>query len=82
MTHPLTEPDTDPAHLLADWISRGELARQLNLTSDTLGRWEARREGPPCTRLGRKVFYRRASVQDWLRAQEQARPTRKHRGRE
>ncbi|SEP20844.1 Helix-turn-helix domain-containing protein [Salinihabitans flavidus] len=81
MTHPHTEPDTDPAPLLAEWISRDDLARELNLTPDTLGRWEARRQGPPCTRLGRKVFYRRASVQDWLRAQEQARTTRKHRGR-
>lgn len=83
MTHTRNDPapDTDTAHLLAEWISRDALAQALNLTPDTLGRWEARREGPPCTRLGRKVLYRRASVQDWLRAQEQTRPNRKRRGR-
>ena len=81
MTHIQTDPEADPSHLLAEWISRDALARELNLTPDTLGRWEARREGPPCTRLGRKVLYRRASVQDWLRAQEQSHPTRKQRGR-
>lgn len=81
MTHTFTDPVPDPSHLLADWISRDDLARELNLTPDTLGRWEARREGPPCTRLGRRVLYRRASVQDWLRALEQSHPTRKQRGR-
>lgn len=81
MTHIHTDPVPDPSHLLAEWISRDDLARELNLTPDTLSRWEARREGPPCTRLGRKVLYRRASVQDWLRAQEQSHATRKQRGR-
>lgn len=81
MTDTYTDPAPDTAHLLAEWISRDALARELNLTPDTLGRWEAQREGPPCTRLGRKVLYRRVSVQEWLRAQEQSRPTRKHRGR-
>jgi hypothetical protein len=81
MTQTDTQPVQSPAHLLDDWISRDALARELSVTPDTLGRWEARREGPPCTRIGRKVLYRRASVQDWLHAQEQTRPTRRHRGR-
>ena len=67
--------------LLADWISREQLARALGLTTDTLSRWEARRQGPPCTRIGRKTFYRRLAIQDWIRAQEQAHPVRKTRGR-
>jgi hypothetical protein len=67
--------------LLADWISRAQLARALALTPDTLARREARRQGPPCTRIGRKTFYRRAAVQDWIRAQEQTHPVRKLRGR-
>lgn len=67
--------------LLADLISREQLASVLDLTSDTLARWEARRLGPPCTRIGRKTFYRRTAVQEWIRAQEQAHPLRKSRGR-
>ncbi len=78
-THP--EVADEPLNLLADWISRELLARELGLTPDTLARWQARREGPPCTRLGRKTFYRRAAVQDWIRAQEQVHPVRKTRGR-
>jgi len=81
MTHPQTDAAQEPLDLLADWISREELARALRLKSDTLARWEARREGPPCTRIGRKTFYRRAAILEWIRAQEQAQPVRKPRGR-
>ena len=76
-----SEAAPDSLNLLADWISRDQLARELGLKPDTLARWEARRLGPPCTRLGRKTLYRRAAVTDWIRAQEQAHPVRKSRGR-
>ena len=81
MTQQKPEAEHEPLNLLADWISREQLAQELGLTSDTLSRWEARRMGPPCTRIGRKTLYRRASVQDWIRAQEQVHPVRKTRGR-
>ena len=81
MTHPHPETAPEPLNLLADWISREQLARELGLTADTLARWEARRQGPPCTRIGRKTLYRRVAVQDWIRAQEQVHPVRKPRGR-
>jgi predicted DNA-binding transcriptional regulator AlpA len=76
-----THPYDDAPDLLADWISREQLAHALGLTADTLSRWEARRQGPPCTRIGRKAFYRRTAIQEWIRAQEQAHPIRKSRGR-
>ena len=75
------DPVEEVPDLLADWISREQLACALDLTTDTLSRWEARRQGPPCTRIGRKIFYRRAAIQEWIRAQEQAHPVRKTRGR-
>ena len=81
MTHPQPVAAFEPLNLLADWISREQLAGELGLTPDTLARWEARRLGPPCTRIGRKALYRRGSVQDWIRAQEQVHPARKVRGR-
>ena len=81
MTQPNPDAASAPLHLLADWISREQLACELGLTTDTLARWEARRQGPPCTRIGRKTLYRRVSVQDWIRAQEQVHPVRKSRGR-
>lgn len=77
----ITAPQGQPLNLLADWISRDQLAGELGIASDTLARWESRHEGPPCTRIGRKVFYRRGSVEAWIRAQEQVRPSPKTRGR-
>jgi hypothetical protein len=75
------EPTTEPLSLLSDWISREHLAEDLMLTPDTLSRWEARREGPPCMRIGRKVFYRRNSVEQWLLNREQSRAPRQRRSR-
>jgi hypothetical protein len=37
---------------------------------DTLARWETRRIGPPCVRVGRKVIYRIEAVREWLVQQE------------
>ena len=54
-TNPLKEAGADPA-LLDGWLDRAELARQLALSVDTLQRWETRRVGPPCVRVGRKVL--------------------------
>ncbi len=68
--------DTDPAApaadtgLLTGWLNRTDLARELTLSVDTLQRWETRRMGPPCVRVGRKVLYRMEAVRDWLREQE------------
>jgi len=67
--------DTD---LLQGWLNRSELARELALSVDTLQRWETRRMGPPCVRVGRKVLYRKEAVRDWLREQE-PRKTGQHR---
>ena len=60
----------DSGTLLDGWIIRADLARELTLSADTLQRWETRRVGPPCVRVGRKVLYRMEAVRDWLRDQE------------
>ncbi|WP_299847805.1 helix-turn-helix domain-containing protein [uncultured Paracoccus sp.] len=73
----MTQPKSaDPAlepRLLRGWISRYDLAQELGLSVDTLGRWERRRKGPACVRAGRKVLYRMSVVQDWLQSQEMPR---------
>ncbi len=56
--------------LLTGWLNRADLAQELTLSVDTLQRWETRRMGPPCVRVGRKVLYRMEAVRDWLRQQE------------
>jgi len=75
-SNPLKDEATDPA-LLDGWLDRAALAAELALSVDTLQRWETRRVGPPCVRVGRKVLYRKAAVRDWLRDQE-ARKTGQH----
>jgi len=65
-------PDQATPGILDDWISRQALALELDVAVDTLERWQNRRVGPACVRIGRKVFYRRAAVHGWLRDQERA----------
>ena len=60
----------DKPGLLSDWISREDLAGQLSVTTDTLARWATQGSGPPRIRIGRRVLYRRSSVEKWLSAME------------
>ena len=76
----MPDPKDKPRTLLVGWISRLDLALQLGLSVDTLRRWEAQRTGPACVRAGRKVYYRRAAVEEWLEELEQAAPRRRRAG--
>jgi hypothetical protein len=59
-----------PPGVLADFMDTDELAAELDVTPLTLVRWRLQKIGPPITRLGRRILYRRSSVQAWLSAQE------------
>jgi Helix-turn-helix domain len=59
--------------LLADFLTQDEAAAELNICERTLDRWRWLGEGPPITKLARRVLYRRSSLLVWLR-------TREHRG--
>jgi hypothetical protein len=63
---------SDPEPILSAFLTREELAAELRRNPRTLDRWAVLRIGPPRTRVGRKVLYRRASVQKWLAEQEQS----------
>lgn len=56
--------------LLSDFLTREELANELQQNPRTLDRWNAAGTGPPRTKIGRKVFYRRSTVRQWLAKQE------------
>jgi hypothetical protein len=71
--------DTSRA-LLSGWISRANLAQELEVTEGTLRRWTLERWGPPCIRAGRKIYYRRSAVIEWLEDQEAADLRRARRG--
>ena len=57
--------------ILTDFLTKQELAAELGCEMRTLDRWDTLGIGPPRTHVGRKVLYRRASVQKWLAAQEE-----------
>jgi hypothetical protein len=56
--------------ILAEFMTMEELAAELGRNKRTLDRWDALGIGPPRTRVGRTILYRRSSVQKWLVAQE------------
>jgi predicted DNA-binding transcriptional regulator AlpA len=73
-TQDINQPGPDIG-LLDDWISRHDLAISLGVSEDTLWRWDAKHTGPLSIKLGRKVYYRRATVRSWLEAREDTRKT-------
>lgn len=43
-----------------------ELARALEVTTETLGTWRNKDQGPKHVKLGKQVFYRFLDVEDWI----------------
>ncbi len=62
----------EPGPLLGGWLSRAQVAAEIGVSVDTLQRWETRRIGPPCVRIGRKVLYRAEAFRGWLISREPA----------
>ena len=57
--------------LLADYLSVEETAEALGVTRRTLDNMHQRREGPPRTRVGGRVYFRRTALEKWLQGQEE-----------
>ncbi len=51
-------------------LSPGDVAAQIGVSLRTLNRWHALRVGPPRCKVGRKVLYRQAAINNWLEANE------------
>ncbi len=75
---------TDPAanFITAHYWDRTGAAHVLGLKNKrTLSRWEAEGFGPPITRIGTRVLYRKTALLEWLASQEKnprsARPSRR-----
>jgi hypothetical protein len=58
--------------LLSDYFTQKQAAAELKVTDRTLDRWQRLGEGPPITRLGRRILYRRSSFLAWLGTREEA----------
>jgi hypothetical protein len=57
--------------LLSDYLNLEGAATELKVSARTMDRWRKLGEGPPATKLGRRVLYRRSSLETWLREKEQ-----------
>jgi predicted DNA-binding transcriptional regulator AlpA len=64
------ERDVTMTDLLKDYLPRSELAAAIGYCEKTLIRWERDGQGPPPTRVGRKVLYLKSSVEKWLLSRE------------
>jgi excisionase family DNA binding protein len=65
----LSSAGPNPA-VLNDYLTPTQLAHELGVSLRTVVRWNSRRQGPPQTRVGRRVLYRLASVKAWLAKHE------------
>jgi hypothetical protein len=58
--------------LFSDLIADRVLCRMLGHNSPrTLRRWFSKGRGPAAVRIGKRLFYRKSSVEKWLAAAEQ-----------
>jgi hypothetical protein len=64
-----TNPAGAPA-LLDGWLTRARVAEEIGVSVDTLQRWQTRRIGPPCVKIGRTVLYRADAFRGWLISRE------------
>lgn len=64
-------PDVHDRPLLADFLSRRQLADELRIDIRTLSRWRWQRKGPPAIRVAGRVLFKRSDVLAWLDAQRE-----------
>lgn len=57
--------------LLKGFLTEDQLALELLTSKKSLARWHKQGRGPKRTRVGRRIFYSRAAVTEWLARCEQ-----------
>ncbi len=65
------ESEANGAGLLDDYLTPDQLAEELGKSVRTIARWDGLRIGPPKTVIGKKSYYRREGVRQWLLRKEQ-----------
>jgi hypothetical protein len=66
--------------LLDGYLTRRQLAIEVNRAEKTIERWERLPDGLPCTMLGGRKLYKKTSVLAWIESRE-CRPNPRRRGR-
>lgn len=52
--------------LLADYLSKKQLAHELGVAVRTVNRWRHHRSGPKAVHVGGRIYFRREDVAAWL----------------
>jgi predicted DNA-binding transcriptional regulator AlpA len=60
--------------LLSDLLPEDKLAQEIGVSKATLVSWRQKQIGPAYTKLGKRVFYQRAAIQQWIGASERPMP--------
>ena len=56
--------------ILDDYLTPEQLIAELGISLVTLNRWRLQRKAPPVTKIGRKVLFKRSSVEAWAASRE------------
>jgi excisionase family DNA binding protein len=59
---------SSPIEILNAFLTEEELAKRLGVAVSTLRRWHARRTGPPRSTVGRKFYFSRQKLEEWIEA--------------
>jgi excisionase family DNA binding protein len=51
---------------LGTWLKPEDLAAELDIPLSSVYQWNHKRTGPPATKIGRHIRYRRDAVDKWL----------------
>ena len=63
---PAPQRQDNPERILDDYLTRQELAVDLNISTRTLARLDAVREGPPSMSWGGRRIYHRERARQWF----------------
>jgi hypothetical protein len=62
---------TQTANPLDDYQDLASFCEQLGISKRTAKRWQLTRTGPPQTRVGKKILYRKSAIAAWLKHREE-----------
>jgi len=65
-----TPADTAVAEIKSKFLTEDQAADAVRHSRRTLIRWREQGTGPAFTRLGRRIVYRRDTLESWMRGQE------------
>ncbi len=56
--------------LLENYLTREQLAAELEVSPRTIARWHDHPDGLPCTTMGQRILYRKSAVLAWIDSRE------------